>query len=218
MASDTPSQREELYDRLYASLGSLVSAFVHNLNNCLVGVMGNIDLAGLYSEDPEMSAARITDARKASMAIRDFLTELTRLRPGEGEWTRESFAASAAVAGLACGRAVSLEIDDHSGLPERLPVSDLGFRALMLGILSWAVRSCAGSGTVRVDISTGGGRCEFGICWESPGSNVLPHERSGESFPAWIEPVTGDLGAVLTIGEMNPGYGSMALTFPCEPA
>jgi hypothetical protein len=218
MEADSPEYRDELYDRLHASLGSLVPAFVHSLNNCLVGVMGNIDLAGLYGEDPDTASARIDDARKSALRMRDFLTELTRYRPVGDDWTRESYSSCIAVAGLACGRSLDLEADDPGILPERLGISDLEFRTVLLALLAWAIRSCAGTGKVRVLVPAPAESCVIGIEWECTASGTSPLRQTDTVFPEWAVTAAEKAGAALTGGDTSPGEGSAALTLPVDPA
>ncbi len=212
----SPPGREELLHDLYAALGSLVTAFVHNLNNYLMGVMGNIDLASLYPEDSEAVTSKLSGALNSSTRIRDFLAELVRFMPVEGNWTRESLDGVTAVAGLACGRSMTLETTGTDLLPAHLPLSDLGFRALMLGLLSWAVRSCAGAGKVRIDISVDKVHAVFHVSWESPDR---PHDLSGPDstlIPGWIAPVAVGLGITLEEGELTRSHGSVFLRIPLE--
>lgn len=208
--------REELLHDLHAALGSLVTAFVHNLNNYLMGVMGNIDLAGLYPEDSDAVTSKLSSALNASTRIKNFLVELVRFMPVEGNWTPESLDGVTAVAGLACGRSMTLETTGTDLLPDHIPLSDLGFRALMLGLLSWAVRSCDGAGKVRIDVSVDKVRAVFLVSWESP---ERQHDLSGPDstlIPEWIAPVAVGLGITLEEGELTRSHGSVSLGIPLE--
>jgi hypothetical protein len=198
------------------ALGSLVPSFVHNLNNCLVGILGNIDLAGLYTEDPGRSSERIADARKATMKIRDFLSEIVRYGSPGGEWSPESVLDMAAVARLACGRSMTLETDGTAGLPVSLPVPDTAFRAVTLGLLSWAVRSCSGAGRVRLLVRVRPGAVELTVSWVRSGTT----ERGGPplpgDIPSWAGPLASDAGMTVERPETGPGSGSATLTVPVD--
>lgn len=196
------------------ALGSLVSSFVHNLNNYLVGILGNIDLAGLYPDDPVNSTARIADARKATMKIRDFLSELVRYRPRDGDWSPESVLDTAAVARLACGRSMSLETEGTGDLPDSLPVPDTAFRAVLLGLLSWAVRSLAGAGSIRLLVGVRPDAVELTVSWErigGPGTDDMPVPVGTAT---WVEPLASGEGMTLRMGDAGPGYGSATLSVP----
>jgi hypothetical protein len=210
----TEGQVTEYPDRqqlLYSALGSLVPLLVHNLNNYLTGVLGNIDLAGMCRDEPAAASARLDDARNASFGIRDFLAELMRFLPGEGDWTPGSFHDTVAVARLACGRSVSLDTSGTDLLPSALPVPDIDFRAMMLGLLSWAVRSCCGSGSVTAGVTAGGGTTGFQVGWtrETRRAEAVP----GSGLPAWIRQVAGNTGAVLTSGPEDSRSSTVTLTF-----
>jgi hypothetical protein len=210
--------RDELLHNLHASLGSLVTAFVHNLNNNLVGVMGNIDLASLYPDNPEAITSKLCSARDASMRIKEFLVEFMRFRPVEGNFTPQSFNDVAAVAELACGRSMNLETTGIDQLPDHLPLSDLGFRALMLGLLSWAVRSCAVAGTVRIDITVNDTCVIFGVSWERADRSKNPPDPAPDRFPEWLKPVAASLGSTLEEVESSPSHGIVSFGIPRESA
>ena len=212
----SPPGREELLHDLHAALGSLVTAFVHNLNNHLMGVMGNIDLAGLYPAGSEAATSKLSGALNASKRIKDFLSELVRFSPVEGNWTLESLDGVTAVAELACGRSVTLETTGSDLLPDHLPLSDLAFRALMFGLLSWAVRACAGAGKVRIDVSAGKADAVFCVSWESPDMTQDLSSTDSTLIPGWIAPVAASLGVALEEDELTRFHGSVSLGIPFE--
>ena len=202
-------------DCLHAALGSLVTAFVHNLNNFLVGIVGNIDLAGLYPDDSDKVQDRILDAREASIRIRDFLAVLIRFRSRGEEWSKESFLDMAAVARLACGRSMSLESSGQELLPGSLPVPDVAFRAVLLSLLGWAVESCSGKGSIRMGVEAPEGSLVLVIEWESPGCSP---ERPERALPRWMDTVVTGNGMSLVKGDCGPDHGQVSLLLSLEPS
>lgn len=158
--------------------GILLPYHIHNLNNILVGVLGNAELACMFLPgDPGRAIPKVRETARAAGEVTGFLRELSECTqssvqpPATGS---RSLKPVAGVVSLACGRSV-----DSRGLQKlesfQLPGNrdgEAGFAAL-LGMGVWSVLCLGGVG--RVDADRGGDTVR--ITWERPseaGEPMLP--------------------------------------------
>ncbi|MGO9377945.1 MAG: PAS domain S-box protein [Dissulfurispiraceae bacterium] len=82
--TDVKMQEKELIRaKKLETIGSLASGFIHDYNNLLTGILGNISLAKLYMDPGEKSYELVDKASKIILRARDLARQLTMLASGE---------------------------------------------------------------------------------------------------------------------------------------
>lgn len=137
------------------SLGVFAGGLAHDLNNILTGILGNIELAAMYLEPAGKSAARLEQARRASLRARELTNQLLTFSKG-GTPVKKPLALGAllenAVAFVLSGSSVAAEL----AVPENLWHVDADegqLSQVFHNILLNAVQAMPGGGTIFV-------RCE----------------------------------------------------------
>jgi hypothetical protein len=178
-----------------ATEGMLLPLFVHNVNNLMVGAMGNLDLATMFTGDPEKCRAKLEESSQAMHRLSDFMSDLggvSRSLPDEGEpagW--DDLKTVCTLGRLACGRSVSLEVS-----PATLPsgrrmcggqcLDARTLRVVCSSLMAAALLSLGGCGSIGVsaDIRTPAirfswarGRSESNR--SAPSGNVVPCLAAG---------------------------------------
>jgi hypothetical protein len=140
----------EMYSSTF--LGMLLPYFIHNNNNLMVGVLGNLDLAGMLLPDLEKVKPKIAGARAATGSVVDYLRDLAGSIPYgdcasfDGDVVRKCLILLKA----ACGRSVVSDGLDKMALSRALKCSDHCRAAVAFtGMAAWVVVSMGGSGTVK---------------------------------------------------------------------
>ncbi len=62
-----------------AFLGALLPYYLHSANNLLVGVLGNLDLAGMFMPDTDKVKPKLAGARVATGSVVEFPPTLLQL-------------------------------------------------------------------------------------------------------------------------------------------
>lgn len=206
--------RKELLEYLDSSVGSLVPSFVHNLNNRLLGATGNLDLAEMYSGSAEKVSEKIIRARQAVAEVCRFVSDLNRFRSAPGPCTSGTLEDVVGFASLACGRSMSLDSTEVSVFPDNLPLTDLEFRTLLAGMMSWAVTSCEGAGSISLKSNAVEGSVVFTVSRirvESASAADADYVREPSS---WMIGLAGRLGCSLMVDITDDLHGYVSLEIP----
>ncbi len=143
--------------------GMLLPLFVHNVNNLMVGVMGNLDLAALFTADADKCGEKLEGASQAMHSLSDFMSDLGGLSgslpDGESPATWDDLGTVCTMGRLACGRSVSLDVAPAT-LPSGRIFEDgrgLGGRTLRLicsAIMAAALQTLGGCGSIGLSADT----------------------------------------------------------------
>lgn len=156
-AFDSPA----LAGRLIAavSAGLLSPMIVHVLNNCLVGLTGNLDMAAMYGWEGEDAARTCRGAADAAAGLSERLRDLSSLSEavsdsasGGGPWLMDACR-------TACGRSVDASTD--------WPVWAVSFSPVCLGLSTACLLSLGGAGRFRSAPACAGTAIDFE--WERKG-------------------------------------------------
>lgn len=187
--------------------GTLLPYYLHNLNNLMVGVMGNLDLAGMFMPDISRVEPKMNAARAATGSVVDFIRDIS----GSFSDSTRSDLLQRVLTRIraACGRSVSfLDLDPRgenwldTGSPELL-------EEVLTGMGTWCVLCLGGSGTIRGETAEG----TFSLEWKKPssGSSHMP----GREQAAEVLRITGSLclsgGFVLAVEDWTDAGGRITL-------
>jgi hypothetical protein len=143
--------------------GNLLPLFVHNVNNLMVGAMGNIDLATLFSRDPDKCQSKLKDASAAMRRLSEFMSDLGAVsqqlpdREAPADWA--DLQSVLTMGRLACGRSVNLAVE-----PDDLPgtgavgsgraVTGRTLRTVFACLMTAALTAVRGCGEIAVSVDT----------------------------------------------------------------
>ncbi len=181
----------EIYSNTF--LGIMLPYFLHNNNNLMVGVLGNLDLAGMLFPDTDKAEPKITAARTATGSVVDFLRDLAGSIPFEdcASFNGDAVKKCLILLKAACGRSV---VSDGLGnmvlsYPARC-LDPCRAVAAFTGMAAWTVVSMGGSGTVKGSSSDE----KLTLEWSRPGSANHPYMPGGSSASSVIA-LAGGLAA-----------------------
>ena len=195
--------------------GVLLPYFVHNINNLMVGVMGNIDLAGMFMPDMDKVAPKLNSARASTGSVVDFIRDISvtnaPLSNGEVPW--EDMNRVITTLKAACGRSVSTDGLDglkfNEGIPCRNPGSLLN---TVKGMGGWCVLCMGGNGSM--DGTVGEGR--ISLRWERPPGSGKSHMPGAESASGVLF-ITGEMASAseyrLVVENWTDYTGRVTLAF-----
>jgi len=189
--------------------GTLLPYYLHQPNNLMVGVMGNLDLAGMFMPDISRVEPKMNAARAATGSVVDFIRDISG---SYSDSTRSDLLQRVLTRiRAACGRSVSfLDLDLRgegflqAGSPELL-------EEVLTGMGTWCVLCLGGSGAIRGETSEE----KFSLEWERPstGSSHMP----GREQAAEVLRITGSLclmgGFVLAVENWTDTGGRITLGF-----
>jgi hypothetical protein len=200
-----------------AAVGIMLPFILHNLNNRLVGVVGNLDLAGIFAGQPEKCSARVEDARTSMDEVRTYLDELGRIvesaSPSPPPNLASALDAAARLASAGKGRTVSLDADRpdlYTGI--RFP-SELV--PACCGLACAALLSLSGAGS----LSIGAGRetlpAGFALRWSRSGTpHPGPWTASAIQLLAASAGIAVAGGAFIRIGPWGDAMGEAEVALP----
>ncbi|MFO7949596.1 MAG: hypothetical protein R6U36_04420 [Candidatus Fermentibacteraceae bacterium] len=193
--------------------GQLLPLLVHNVNNLMVGAMGNLDLATLFSGQGQRCSEKLEEASRAMHALSDFMSDLgglSRTLPDAGVpagW--DALQAVCTMGRLACGRSVSLEVTP-STLPAAGPMCEgdcLDTRTLRLvcsSLMTAALLSLGGCGSIRLTVDA-----------DLPSIHLAWKRGTGDATPAAD---SAAIGATLAAAMVSLPPQDAALRIPtCSP-
>ena len=170
-AFDSPA----LATRLIAavSAGLLSPMFVHVLNNCLVGLIGNLDMTAMYGWEGEDAVRTCRGAADAAADLSGRLRDLSSVSEavsdsvsGSGPWLMDACRA-------ACGRSVDASTE--------WPAWAASFSPACLGLSTACLLSLGGAGRFRSAPADGGHSISFE--WERKGPVDVDPAAASFSVP-----------------------------------
>lgn len=193
--------------------GMLLPFFLHNMNNLLVGVTGNIDLAGMFMPDLARVQPKINSARTATGSLVEYIRDLAgTLSTGSDGWiTDEAVKNTMILLRAACGRSVSTESAENMRVKEPIPCNSASTVLTALnGMVTWCVISLGGSGSVQGNAE----QSEISFTWQRPAGAGLPQMPGGEHSTSVIS-MTGSLAqradCVLVVENWTENSGKVSL-------
>ncbi len=194
-------------------LGILLPYYLHNANNLMVGVLGNLDLAGMFLPDLEKVEPKIAGARSATGSVVDFLRGIAAAIPDNGSLLFNNDAVNICLTLLkaACGR--SIDSTGLSGIDIASPLvteSPSHAAAAFIGMVAWTIVSLGGSGTVSGSSSEG----RIGLKWVRPegaGQAYMPGKENSASILATAGGLAFAAGMALVIENWTENEGEVSL-------
>lgn len=196
-------------------VGLLLPYHIHNMNNILVGVLGNAELASMFLPDNVNRAIpKVRDAVDSAGVLTRFLRDLSETTHPSLE--RASVAVSplarlARFIALACGRSIDtggLAPMESAELPRnRDPAAAYG---ALLGAGAWSVLCLGGNGAVTSFSDRG----NPGILWRRPkgaGEPMLPGSEMAQSVICAAGGLAGRAGCLLRVEQVSSWEGSALL-------
>ena len=202
----------ELADSLFS--GVLLPYFMHNANNLLVGVMGNLDLAGMFMPDAERVEPKLNAARTATGSVVDYIRTVTSSITGNpGDSSRGSLAAPLNMIRAASGRSVMSEsLGNLTGENALYGVDCSLLSTVVRGMGTWCLLCLGGNGELRGNT---GSRC-MELEWKRPESAGRSHMPGGESA-ADVMAVTAGLavsgGMTVFLEKWTDTEGKVSIVF-----
>lgn len=196
-------------------LGMMLPYFLHNVNNLMVGVLGNIDLAGMFVPEMERVEPKIAGARVATVSVVEYLRGIAGSIPSDDcvSFDGDVIGKCLTLLKAACGRSVNA-----TGLAE-IDIS-LSFNcvnpskavAALLGMAAWVVVSLGGNGTITGYSSDK----RLGLKWfRLEGTTVpyMPGNESGSSILAAAGGLAASAGLSLLVENWTENEGEVSLVF-----
>lgn len=194
-------------------LGMMLPYYLHNANNLLVGVLGNLDLAGMFIPNMEKVAPKIAGARTATGSVVDYLREIAGAIPSDdcSSFDENVIRKCFILLKAAFGRSVNSQGIDEFNLTSlvncRHPSSAV---AALNGMSAWAVVSLGGSGTVSGYSSAG----RLGLKWSRPegaGLLCMPGSEYSSSILAAAGGLAASAGLALVVQNWTEHGGEVSL-------
>lgn len=154
--------------------GALLPFFMHNVNNLLVGVIGNLDLASMFLPDLKKVEDKLSGARVSAEALVEFIRGITSLSSIEG-----SNAGSSGVGDIirsACGRSVQCAGLELLNDPGASSADTAGFKSTVTGMGTWCILCLGGNGSLSCSMSGS----TLSLSWERPESSGRSRMPGGE--------------------------------------
>lgn len=155
---------------LWERTGSLLPFFIHNMNNVLARIMGNIELAEFHSGRTDKVKEKLSIALEGTEELRSFLGRLSVYSlpdNDESEWTAGSGADVLELSQMSSGTSVEFTYEEKSGIPRKIPVRKNLMNLLTGLIAASATVSVNGCGSVEMFVSLQGEALEFRTNWSS---------------------------------------------------
>jgi hypothetical protein len=204
------------------STGLLLPFLLHNLNNCFVGVVGNLDLASMFAGQPEKCSAKVEEARSATGSVREYLKAISTMAdPGQNAAQATLASALEAASRLVLagkGRSMSIEMADPG------PCSGIRFPAgavpACCGLAGAALLMLSGSGSISIGIARNGSPHGFGLSWTRSGAgrHVTPGLSSVPALLLACASVAVGAGAFIRISPWGEGGGEAEVSLPAGAA
>lgn len=173
-------ETENLNCILWERTGSLLPFFIHNMNNILARIMGNIELAEFHSGKIDKVREKLSIALEGTEELRSFLERLSVYSTpddDDSEWTLGNEADVLELSQMSSGSSVKFTYEEKSGIPRKIPVRKNMMNLLTGLIAASATISVNGCGSVEMTVSPQGETAEFRLSWNSPvsGSGLCPN-------------------------------------------
>ena len=160
-------------------LGILLPYFIHNINNKLVGVLGNIDLATMFFPNLEKVQTKLDSARQSTTSVIDCLRGVSGSieKNEQSSFGKDAFNECLALLESACGRNVKVEGFDEVYFEKPIDCLDSAKAVSSLkGLVTWLIVSLGGSGAISANISQN----SMVMKWTKPEGVGLEHMPGSE--------------------------------------
>lgn len=207
---------------LWMRAGALLPFFVHNINNILARIMGNAELARMYSARPDAASEKLGAALAGVEDLRKYVHRLAGIstaRDGPLSWSTEMIDELGLRGKMFCGRSVEYTLHDYDGPPAVLAVSAPRVE-LTVGLASAAAAAGVnGSGEISLAVSLRDGWLEFHLTWRS-GSGRTGLVDDGLLASARLMAVCAsccrDFDIAMLMDEWNGDQGGVSLMVPLD--
>ncbi|MCK4806695.1 MAG: hypothetical protein KAT09_03565 [Candidatus Aegiribacteria sp.] len=155
---------------LWERTGSLLPFFIHNMNNILARIMGNIELAEFHSGQTDKVNEKLSIALEGTEELRSFLERLSVYSTpddDDSEWTLGNEADVLELSQMSSGTSVKFTYEEKNGIPRKISVRKNLMNLLTGLIAASATISVNGCGSVEMAASPQGEGAEFRISWNS---------------------------------------------------
>lgn len=194
-------------------LGMMLPYYLHNTNNLMVGVLGNLDLAGMFMPDTEKVGLKIVAARSATGFVVDYLREISGAIPFNDclHFDGDVIGKCLILLKAACGRSVDSEGLEEIDLSRSFNCQDpVKAVAVLSGMVAWLVVSLGGIGEVAGSILDN----RLTLKWLKPEESGLSYMPGGENSSS-ILAVAGGLaacaGMALVVENWTDNEGEVSL-------
>ena len=185
---------------MWERTGSLLPFFIHNMNNILARIMGNIELAAFHSGNMVKVKDKLAIALEGAEDLRNFLEKLSTHSSFYGNyddlWTPGNETDVLEMGHMSSGTSVEFTFAKSGDIPGRLPVRKWILNSL-IGILSAASTiSVNGCGAVHLELSRIKETVNFIIRW---------NRSSRDNLTEWKLLSTADLVATAAVLASHSG-------------
>ncbi|NOQ23629.1 MAG: hypothetical protein GQ565_13410 [Candidatus Aegiribacteria sp.] len=159
---------------LWERTGSLLPFFIHNMNNILARIMGNIELAEFLSGQTDKVKDKLSIALEGTEELRSFLGRLSAYSTpddDDSEWTLGNKADILELIQISSGTSVEFTCEEKRGIPWKIPVRKNLMNLLTGLITASATISVNGCGSVGMSASPQGEAVKFRVNWNSSTKN-----------------------------------------------
>ena len=205
---------------LWERTGSLLPFFIHNMNNILARIMGNIELAEFHSGRIDKVKEKLSIALEGTDELRNFLERLSVYSmpdDDESEWLSGNRADMLELSQMSSGTSVEFTYEEKSGIPRKIPVRK-NLMNLLTGLLTAsATVSVNGCGSVEMSVSPNGDALEFRVDWSSSLKSAGLIPRSMDSAADLLNRAALMASAAklfFRLGAWNSEGGSASLLVP----
>ncbi len=149
--------------------GALLPFFIHNMNNILARILGNIELAEFHSGNVTKAKEKLAVAIEGTEDLKNFLEKLSIHSSINGNhddlWAPGDETGVLEMGQMSSGTSVEFTFTKSGEIPDRLPIRRCTLNSL-LGILSAAATiSVNGCGAVHLESSRMGETVSFIMKW-----------------------------------------------------
>ncbi|MCK5114972.1 MAG: hypothetical protein KAR44_00090 [Candidatus Aegiribacteria sp.] len=207
---------------LWERTGSLLPFFIHNMNNILARIMGNIELAEFHSGRTDKASKKLSIALEATDELRSFLERLSVYSmpdDDESEWTSGNETDVLELTRMSSGTSVKFTYEEKGGMPGKIPVRK-NLMNLLTGLIAAAATiSVNGCGSIEMSVSPQEEAVEFRLNWNSSSksSGLCPNSMDSAADllnRAALIAVTAKL--TFRLGAWNSEGGSISLLVPID--
>lgn len=205
---------------LWDRAASLLPFFIHNMNNILARIMGNVELAEFHSSQPDRVKEKLSIALEGTEELRSFLERLAVYSTQDNdkrEWTIGNEADIIEIGQMSSGTSVEFSYVEKSGMPRVLPVSK-NLMNLLIGLMvASATISVNGVGSIEMLAAPRGEAAELRVRWNSTsmGSGLCPDNmNSAADLLTKVVLTAFHQGMSFKLNRWNSESGSASLLIP----
>ncbi len=205
---------------LWERTGPILPFFIHNMNNILARIMGNIELAEFHTGRTDKVRDKLAIALEGTEELRIFLERLAVYSThddDDNEWTLGNEAEMLELGQMSSGTSVKFTYEEKSGMPRKLPISRNLLNQLTGLIVSSATVAVNGCGALEISVSPRCGTAEFRISWSSHSKGPGLCSNSSESAADMLTQaalMASGSGCSFRIDSWSDECGSASLLVP----